>query len=218
MSGGNVVLIDPQTGAPYRAGSGGGGSGATGPGTATDASRVTYASDGATVPVRGNGSADAGSALSVVNASNGPAFAIGSSSTQSAGSNLAPTIGFIGSGFARNPANLAVQAGLWTGAIVVPQPGDAIGAYVVSKGGANIATAQVAVPANTATQVVAARTGRQKVTLSPLTSAAFFQGASGVSATTGLFVPAGSSKTTDTAAAIFVFSTTAITVSVEELF
>lgn len=44
-----TVLVDPTTGADYVA-SGGGGS-ATGPGTAATASRVTYASDGATVPV-----------------------------------------------------------------------------------------------------------------------------------------------------------------------
>lgn len=41
-----VVLVDPATGDPYLAGGG-----AAGPGTAATATRVTYASDGSTVPV-----------------------------------------------------------------------------------------------------------------------------------------------------------------------
>lgn len=44
-----VYLVDMTTGLPASAGGGGGG--ATGPGTAATAARVTYASDGATVPV-----------------------------------------------------------------------------------------------------------------------------------------------------------------------
>lgn len=44
-----VVLVDASTGDPYVAGGGSGG--ATGPGTAANAQRVTYASDGASVPI-----------------------------------------------------------------------------------------------------------------------------------------------------------------------
>lgn len=95
--------------------------------------------------------------------------------------------------------------------------GDTIGAHVVSKGGASIATGQISV-GTTATQVVAARTGRQKVTLSPTSSTVYYVGSTGVTTTTGLYVPAGGTITLDTAAAIFAVGAAALTISYIEFF
>lgn len=93
------------------------------------------------------------------------------------------------------------------------QKGDTIGTYVVSKGGASIATAQVAV-GTTATQVVAARAGRKSVTLT--STSAFWVGATGVTSTTGFPVAAGGSITLNTAAAVFAVSAAATTVAAIE--
>lgn len=94
---------------------------------------------------------------------------------------------------------------------------DTIGAHVFSKGGTTIATGQVNV-ATTATLVANARTGRQKVTLTPTTNTVFYVGTSAVTTATGLFVPAGASITLDTAAAVYAIGSAALTISYIEFY
>lgn len=95
--------------------------------------------------------------------------------------------------------------------------GDTNGAYSVNKGGSNIATGQVAVT-TAATLVVAARTGRQKVTLSPTSSTVYYVGATGVTTASGVYVAAGSSVTLDTAAAVYAVGAAAVTISYIEFY
>lgn len=103
----------------------------------------------------------------------------------------------------------------FTGALQVSQLGDLC---TTPRGGAGLATNQVAL-STTAAQIVPARSGRQKVTISLTTSAAFYVGTTSVSATNGLFVPAGSTITLDTAAAVFaILPTGTATASYAELF
>ena len=87
------------------------------------------------------------------------------------------------------------------------------GLFVVTKGGASIATAQVPVTA-TAAQVVAARAGRKNVTLT--STSAFWVGPTGVTSTTGFPVAAGAAITLNTAAAVFAVAAAAGTVAVIE--
>lgn len=90
-------------------------------------------------------------------------------------------------------------------------------AYTKDVGSDSISTGQVAVTTS-ATQVVPARTGRVKTTLTPTSSTVFYVGGSGVSATNGLYVPAGASVTLDTSAAIFAVGSAALTVSFIEFY
>jgi hypothetical protein len=88
----------------------------------------------------------------------------------------------------------------YTGAV----PCDSVGNLAVStRGGGNIATGQVAVGASPIL-IVAARVGRQRVTISVGAANACVVGPAGVSATTGFPLPvANQSITIDTAAAIY---------------
>lgn len=97
--------------------------------------------------------------------------------------------------------------------------GDTIGGYVVSKGGANIVTNQVNV-GTSATLVVAARTGRQKVTLTSTSAVVFYVGGATVTAANGLYVAAaaGASVTLDTAAAVYAVGGAAVTISYAEFY
>lgn len=95
--------------------------------------------------------------------------------------------------------------------------GDLNGAYAVSKGGSNIATGQAAVTTSS-TLVVAARTGRQKVTLSPTSSVVYYVGNTGVTTATGVYVAAGATITLDTAAAIYAVGASAVTISYVEFY
>jgi len=92
-------------------------------------------------------------------------------------------------------------------------------AYTTDKGGESMATGQVAVTTS-ATLVVAARTGRQKVTLSSTTAVVFYVGNIGVTSATGLYVAAaaGASITLDTAAAVYAVGASAVTISYIEFY
>lgn len=117
-----------------------------------------------------------------------------------------------------NNGKALVTAGLYfDGTNYSRARGDTNGAFSVSKGGSSIATGQVAVT-TTATQIVPARAGRQKITLSPTSSTVYYVGAAGVTTTTGLYVPAGGTITLDTAAAVFAVGAAALTVSYIEFF
>lgn len=76
------------------------------------------------------------------------------------------------------------------------------GMNVNAIGGAAIATGQVSV-GTSPTLIVAARPGRQEVTVTPTASTVFYVGATGVTTTTGLYVPAGQSVTIKTGAAVY---------------
>jgi len=89
--------------------------------------------------------------------------------------------------------------------------------WTVHRGGQTIATGQAAV-GTTSTLVVAARSGRQKVTLTPTTSTVYYIGATGVTASTGLYVAAGAAITLDTAAAVYAVGSAALTVSYIEYY
>lgn len=84
------------------------------------------------------------------------------------------------------------------------QRGDTTGAYVVQKGTATVANGQTSV-ATTNTQIVAARTGRGRVTITNLGTTDVFIGATGVTTTTGQLLAGtkGASITLHTSAAIF---------------
>lgn len=112
---------------------------------------------------------------------------------------------------------LAVSPSYFNGTTWDRARGDTNGAWVTGRGGANIATNQIAV-ATTATLVAAARAGRQKITITPTSSTVFYIGGSTVSATTGLYVAAGASITLDTAAAIYAIGSAALTVSYIEYY
>jgi len=137
------------------------------------------------------------------------------------GSDAYSNASFVGLGYNNNTAQLAapILAGnlLFNGASWDRARGSTIGAFVVQKGGASMATGQVAVTTS-ATLVVPARAGRQRVTLTPTTSIAYCVGNSDVTAATGGFVPAGASVTLETAAAVYVAGVAAVTISFIELF
>lgn len=95
--------------------------------------------------------------------------------------------------------------------------GDSQGLSVVNRGGGSIATGQVSVTTSS-TLVVAARTARQKVTITPTSSTVFYVGNAGVTTTTGLYVAAGAAITLDTSAAIYAVGASALTVSFVEYF
>jgi len=99
------------------------------------------------------------------------------------------------------------------------QRGDTNGAYMVSKGSAGIATAQVSV-GTTATQIVAARAARGSVKITNLGTTDVFIGVAGVTSTTGDLLPGtkGASITIPSNAAVFGIAGTAQSVSVLEVF
>lgn len=94
--------------------------------------------------------------------------------------------------------------------------------FTQSQGTGSLATSQASAPTGTSAQIVAARAGRQAVTITNITGAQqVYVGASGVTATTGALIPAtvGASITIPTSAAIFAISLTAAqTVSILETF
>lgn len=87
----------------------------------------------------------------------------------------------------------------------------------VNKGGASIFTSQVAVT-TAATLVAAARTGRQKISISSTSAVVFYVGPSGVTAANGFYVAAaaGATVTLDTAAAVYAIGAAAVTLTVIE--
>lgn len=97
--------------------------------------------------------------------------------------------------------------------------GDTNGVYMVGKGGSSLATAQVSV-GTTSTLIAAARTGRQKITVTLGAANDCFFGATGVTSTTGFRVKGvdGASLTLDTAAALYGVCTATTTVGEVELF
>jgi hypothetical protein len=109
----------------------------------------------------------------------------------------------------------ATQSGTWNIGSVASLPALAAGSNTVGNVGVNnnpvgsgaFATSHASI-GTTAAQIVAARTGapgtgRIAVTLYNAGSATVFYGASGVTATTGMPLPAGSAATLDTTAAIY---------------
>jgi len=114
---------------------------------------------------------------------------------------------------------LAVIPAYYDGVNVRYGRGDVNGAAVVAKGGSSIATGQVNLTAANGTLIVAARAGRQKVTITPTSATVFYVGAAaGVTAGTGLYVAAGASITLDTAAAIYGIGAAAVTVTYIEFY
>lgn len=101
------------------------------------------------------------------------------------------------------PASLGTKAAAASLAIT---PASDATFTTIDRGSPSIATGQVAVTQGTAIQVVAARAGRRKVTLSPATNIPYIVGTTGVTATTGFAVLSGGAITMDTAAAIFVIA------------
>lgn len=91
-----------------------------------------------------------------------------------------------------------------------------------SQGSGSIATSQVAAATGAANQLVAARAGRNAVTITNITGAQqVYVGATGVTAATGFLLPAvvGASVTIPTSAAVFGISLTAAqTVGILETF
>ena len=81
----------------------------------------------------------------------------------------------------------------------------------------NIATGQVAVTTS-ATLVVPARTARKSVTLTPTSSVVYNIGTSGVTTSTGVYVPAGASITLSTTAEIYAVAPVGFTLSYVETF
>lgn len=124
------------------------------------------------------------------------------------------TITSLGSdGFSRP---LASYIYIMDGAVIRPLSGDINGAYVTIKGSSNLNTGQISVAA-TATLIVAARSGRTKVTISKQSAVNCAYGTSGVSLTTG-YIPdnstipvAGSVFTLDTNAAVYGICASAVT-------
>lgn len=82
--------------------------------------------------------------------------------------------------------------------------GDTTGTYMILKGSGTLATNQATVTTS-ATQIIAARTGRSRVTITNLGTTDVFIGPTGVTATTGqiLVGTKGASITLNTSAAIF---------------
>jgi hypothetical protein len=172
-------------------------------------------------PVGGaSGPQPAASSQSVTPASNGEAFPV---AVRAYRTGVAPSLavfeGMLQAPGDPNPYALSVIPRLYTGNgnDTVAAPGSLAGAYVIGKGGVGISTGQVAV-GTTATQVVPARAGRQKVTITPTTSTVFYVGAAGITTGTGMYVAAGGAVTLDTAAAVFAVGASAFTASYVELF
>lgn len=88
---------------------------------------------------------------------------------------------------------------------------------ITGRGGSTITTGQVSV-ATSATLIAAARTSRQKITLSPTSSVVYYVGAAAVTTTTGMYVPAGASITLDTAAAVYAVGTATVTITFAEFY
>jgi len=86
-----------------------------------------------------------------------------------------------------------------------------------ARGSASMATGQASV-STSASLVVAARAGRVKVTITPTSATVFYVGNAGVTATNGLYVPAGAAVTMDTQAAIYAVGAAALTVSYVEYY
>lgn len=97
------------------------------------------------------------------------------------------------------PATLGAKAGA-ASMSVVPAT-DAL-FQVSDRGSASMATKQITLGA-TAVEVVPARAGRRKVTISSAAGDSYFFGNSGVTATTGFLMANGGAHTLDTAAAVF---------------
>ncbi|WP_380787225.1 hypothetical protein [Sphingomonas sp. R86521] len=98
--------------------------------------------------------------------------------------------------------------------------GDVSGAYVVTKGGANIATGQIAV-GTAATLIAAARTGRQRIGITVVQTVQCAFGAAGVTLATGwpLAAVAYAADNWDTSSALYgVCATAGTTVAYRELF
>lgn len=76
----------------------------------------------------------------------------------------------------------------------------------IDRGSASINTGQVTIAKDVSVQIVPARAGRRKVTLSPTSNIAYFVGNTGVSISNGFSVLSGGAVTLDTTAAIFVIS------------
>lgn len=97
--------------------------------------------------------------------------------------------------------------------------GDTNGAYVIPKGGASIATNQISV-GTTATLIAAARTGRQKISVTVTTAVQCAFGPAGVTLATGwpLAAVAYAADTWDTAAALYGVCASAATVAEREQF
>lgn len=88
----------------------------------------------------------------------------------------------------------------------------------VDRGSASINTGQVTLTQGTAVQVVPARAGRRKVTLSPTSNIPYLIGNTGVTTTTGFAVLSGGAVTLDTTAAIFVIASNNGTMTFVETF
>lgn len=101
------------------------------------------------------------------------------------------------------PASLGAKAG--TASLSVVPATDSV-QTTIERGSPSIATGQVAVSQGTAIQVVAARAGRRKVTLSPSTNIGYLVGTTGLTSTNGFAVLSGGAITMDTTAAIFVIA------------
>lgn len=233
---GEVVLIDPQTGNSYKAG------GASGSQPSASSQSVTPASDGGAFPVQGDiaaATADAGRPVKI-----GGRAAMALPPVVGDGQRVN---GWFGSRGQIMPG--AYSATFTDGAISIAQVGttvsntdqivglaqvpfftdgtgttfygrgNASGQFVVSKGGAGIATAQVAV-STAATLVAAARAGRQAVTITSTSAVVFYVGVTGVTTATGHYVAAaaGASITIPTAAAVYAVGASALTVTVLETF
>lgn len=76
----------------------------------------------------------------------------------------------------------------------------------IDRGSASINTGQVTITKDVSVQIVPARAGRRKATLSPTSNIAYFVGNTGVSISNGFSVLSGGAVTLDTTAAIFVIS------------
>ena len=111
---------------------------------------------------------------------------------------------------------------------IVDQNGDPVVMQTVNADGSrstrgvgapSIATGQIPV-GTTATQVVAARSGRMSVTITATSAVVFYVGASGVTAANGHYVAAaaGASVRVDTAGPVFAVGASALTVSYLETF
>lgn len=89
---------------------------------------------------------------------------------------------------------------------------DAVGLYTVAKGTATLASGQVSV-GTTATQIVAAQSGRGRLTVTVDAAVKCYIGPSGVTTATGypLQATAGASHTMNTSAAVFMVCATAAT-------
>lgn len=124
-----------------------------------------------------------------------------------------------GQGASVNTLSVAANGFVFNGTTWDRQRGDTNGAYIVSKGGAGLATAQVST-STTATLIAPARTGRQKITLGVGAANTCAFGAAGVTLTTGypLQPVAGASITLDTSAAIYAVCSATTTISALELF